>query len=56
MYIVKESGSSSGDDNDVVFMNSETAFLSKDSSEVMHILDTGASAHITPIKFLLKDY
>jgi hypothetical protein len=56
VHIVKESGSSSEDNNDVAVINSETAFLSKGSSEVTHILNTGASAHMTPHKKLLKDY
>jgi hypothetical protein len=56
VHIVEESGSSSGDDNDVAFMNSEIAFISKNGSEITHILDTGANAHMTPYKNLLKDY
>jgi hypothetical protein len=55
-HTVEESGSSLGDDNNVAFMNSETTFISKNGSEITHILDTGASAHMTPHKNLLKNY
>jgi hypothetical protein len=45
-----------GDDNDVAVTNSETAFISKNGSEITYILDTGVSAHMTPHKNLLRDY
>jgi hypothetical protein len=56
VHTVKESRSSSGDDDDVVFTNSETALVSRGSSKVTHILDTGASAHMISHKNLLKNY
>jgi hypothetical protein len=40
----------------MVFTNSETVFLSKNNSGAMHILNTGASAHMTPHKNLLRSY
>jgi hypothetical protein len=55
-HTVEEDAGSSDEDNDVAFMNHKAIFLSKDSSGVTHILDTGASAHMTPHKNLLKDY
>jgi hypothetical protein len=55
-HIVDETTSSSDEDKDVAFTNSETVFLSKNNSGVTHVLNTGASAHMTPHKNLLRSY
>jgi hypothetical protein len=53
---VKEGKSSDNEDNDIAFTNTEAVFISKTSSGVTHILNTGASSHMMSHKNLLRDY
>jgi hypothetical protein len=56
VHTVKENVSSSSGDSEVAFTNTEPIFLSKTSSGLTHIIDTGASTHMMLHKILLRDY
>jgi hypothetical protein len=54
--VAKEVSSDEKDESPIAFMNFDYSVLSKEFSEAIVILDTGASSHMTPHKNMLRDY